>query len=183
MLVRQAFRYELVPTAVQRAGLANHGRRGVWLRVAPTAAVRRMRAAVRAGIADVWGAARVPESAGGFMPHVSLAYSNTDGPSAPYEAALAAMAPRSAMVELGAIPLIALGRSAPLSVGDNCDRTVRSSRGDQRAKRPGALDTVTVSPRLKPGAATTTRRPTAQALEAGPGGSGLGKSGRRAYVG
>jgi hypothetical protein len=73
-----------------------------------------MRAAVRAGIADVWGAARVPESAGGFMPHVSLAYSNTDGSSAPYAATLAAMAPRSAMVELGAIRLIALGRDGQL---------------------------------------------------------------------
>jgi hypothetical protein len=62
---------------------------GIWLRVAPSAAVRRVRAAVRAGIAEVWGAARVPEAAGGFTPHVSLAYSNTDGPSEPYAAALA----------------------------------------------------------------------------------------------
>jgi hypothetical protein len=73
-----------------------------------------MRAAVRAGIAEVWGAARVPEPAGGFTAHVSLAYSNTDGPSEPCEAALAAMAPRSAMVELGAIRLIALGRDGHL---------------------------------------------------------------------
>jgi 2'-5' RNA ligase len=87
---------------------------GVWLRVAPSVAVRRVRAAVRAGSGEVRGAARVPESAGGFMPHVSLAYSNTDGPSAPYEAALAAMTPRSAMVELGAIRLIALGRDRHL---------------------------------------------------------------------
>jgi 2'-5' RNA ligase len=87
---------------------------GVWLRVAPSAAVHRVRAAVRAGIAEVWGAARVPEPAGGFTPHVSLAYSNTDGPSEPYAAALAAMGSRSATVELGAIWLVALGRDGHL---------------------------------------------------------------------
>jgi 2'-5' RNA ligase len=83
---------------------------GVWLRVAPAAAVRRVRAAVRAGIAEVWGAARVPEPAGSFTPHVSLAYSKTDGPSEPYAAALAAVGPRSATVQLAAIQAISLGR-------------------------------------------------------------------------
>jgi hypothetical protein len=39
---------------------------GMWLRVEPAAAVRQVRAAVRAGIAEVWGAARVPGPAGGF---------------------------------------------------------------------------------------------------------------------
>jgi 2'-5' RNA ligase len=87
---------------------------GVWLRVAPAVVVRRVRAAVRAGIAEVWGAARVPESAGGFTTHVSLAYSNTDGPSAPYAAALAAVGPRSATVEIAAIQAISLGRDGHL---------------------------------------------------------------------
>ena len=87
---------------------------GVWLRVAPAVAVRRVRAAIRAGIAGVWGAARVPEAAGGFTPHMSLAYSNTDGPDGPYAAALAAMPPRSATVELAAIELILLGRDTHL---------------------------------------------------------------------
>jgi 2'-5' RNA ligase len=87
---------------------------GVWLRVAPAAAVRRLRAAIRAGIAELWGAARVPEAAGSFTPHVSLAYSNTDGPSEPYAAALAEMRPRSATVELGAIQAISLRRDAHL---------------------------------------------------------------------
>jgi hypothetical protein len=62
----------------------------------------------------VWGAARVPEPAGGFTPHVSLAYSNTDGPDDPYAAALAAMAPRSATVETAAVQAISLGRDAHL---------------------------------------------------------------------
>jgi 2'-5' RNA ligase len=85
---------------------------GVWLRVVPAAAVRRVRAAVRAGIAEVWGAGRVPEPAGGFTPHVSLAYSNADGPSEPYAVALAAVRSRSASVELGAVQAISLGRDA-----------------------------------------------------------------------
>jgi 2'-5' RNA ligase len=87
---------------------------GVWLRVAPSAAVRRLRPAVRAGIAEVWGAARVPEPAGGFTPHVSLAYSNTDGPDEPYAAALAAVPPRSATVDLAAIQAITLIRKGHL---------------------------------------------------------------------
>jgi 2'-5' RNA ligase len=87
---------------------------GVWLRVAPAVAVRRVRAAVRAGIAEVWGASRVPESAGGFVPHVSLAYSSTDGPSEPYAAALAGMRLRSATVELGAIQVVSLSRERHL---------------------------------------------------------------------
>jgi 2'-5' RNA ligase len=87
---------------------------GVWLPVAPQAAVRRVRAAVRAGIAEVWGAARVPEPAGGFTPHVSLAYSDTDGPGEPFAAALAATAPRSATVEIAAVQAISLRRDAHL---------------------------------------------------------------------
>jgi 2'-5' RNA ligase len=87
---------------------------GVWLRVAPPVAVRWVRAAVRAGIAEVWGLGRVPEPAGGFTPHVSLAYSNTDGPSGPYAAALAAAGPQSATLELGAIQAISLGRDRHL---------------------------------------------------------------------
>jgi 2'-5' RNA ligase len=87
---------------------------GVWLPVTPQPAVRRVRAAVRAGIAEVWGVVRVPEAAGGFTPHVSLAYSNTDGPDGPFAAALAATAPRSATVELAAIHAISLRRDAHL---------------------------------------------------------------------
>jgi 2'-5' RNA ligase len=92
---------------------------GVWLAVAPPAAVRRVRAAVRAGIADVWSAARVPEAAGGFTPHVSLAYSDTDGPDDPYAAALAETAPRSATVEVAAVQAISLGRDEHLYCWDN----------------------------------------------------------------
>jgi len=87
---------------------------GVWLRVAPPAAVRRVRAAVRAGIADVWDPARVPEPADDFTPHVSLAYSNTDEPSEPYAAALAEAGLRSATMEVAAIQAISLSRDTHL---------------------------------------------------------------------
>jgi 2'-5' RNA ligase len=87
---------------------------GVWLRVAPQAPVRRVRAAVRAGMAEVLGPARVPDAAGGFAPHVSLAYSDTDGPDEPYAAALAELAPRSATVEVAAMQAIALSRDTHL---------------------------------------------------------------------
>jgi hypothetical protein len=43
---------------------------------------------------------------------VSLAYSNADGTSRPYAAALAAMRLRSATVELGAVQAISLAREA-----------------------------------------------------------------------
>jgi 2'-5' RNA ligase len=91
-------------------GPAELQQEGVWLRVAPSVAVRRVRAAVRAGIAEVWGASRVPESAGGFVPHASLAYSNTDGSSEPYAAASAGIRLRSATVELAAIQMVSLSR-------------------------------------------------------------------------
>jgi hypothetical protein len=87
---------------------------GVWLRVSPVAAVLEVRSAVRAGLAEVWGAPRVPGPAGGFTPHVSPAYSHTDGPDEPYAAALARMDPWSTTVEVRAIQLIELGRNAYL---------------------------------------------------------------------
>lgn len=53
----------------------------VRLDVEPAARVAAVRSAVRAGIADVWGADRVPEPEVGFIPHVSLAYSSAKGPT------------------------------------------------------------------------------------------------------
>ncbi|MET8990790.1 2'-5' RNA ligase family protein [Nonomuraea wenchangensis] len=49
---------------------------GVNLPVHPVEAVAAIRHAVRNGIADVWGAAQVPETEDRFVPHVSLAYSH-----------------------------------------------------------------------------------------------------------
>ncbi|MEC3997211.1 2'-5' RNA ligase family protein [Actinacidiphila sp. DG2A-62] len=55
--------------------------------VQPAEPVRRLRSEVRAAIGEVLN--DVPESADGFTPHVSLAYSNTEGPAAPHAAAVA----------------------------------------------------------------------------------------------
>jgi len=56
---------------------------GVNLPVAPEAPVRWLRMAVRDAIAAVWGEERVPELAEDFSPHVTMAYSNGNGPAAP----------------------------------------------------------------------------------------------------
>jgi hypothetical protein len=51
---------------------------GVVLDVAPAESVHGLREALRAAIADVWSAERIPETGKEFIPHVSLAYSNAD---------------------------------------------------------------------------------------------------------
>jgi len=78
----------------------------------PADAVRTIRSTVREAIADVWGADRVPEQAEGFQPHVSMAYINTAGLSAPIVAALdrVTVAPVSVMVAEAS--LIVLGRDS-----------------------------------------------------------------------
>lgn len=71
----------------------------------PVAAVRD---AVRAAIAEVW--AEVPEIAGGFAAHVSIAYSNATGPAAPAQAALDAVEAAPASTLVRGVELIRLGR-------------------------------------------------------------------------
>ena len=56
---------------------------GVLLPVAPQAPVRWLRMAVRDAIAAVLGPERVPDTPEDFHPHVTVAYSNGDGPAAP----------------------------------------------------------------------------------------------------
>ncbi|WP_241027561.1 2'-5' RNA ligase family protein [Streptomyces verrucosisporus] len=71
----------------------------------PPAAVR---AAVRAAIADVWD--DVPEPADGFAPHVTIAYSNGDGPADPVARALEAVDVEPATARIEQVDLIVLGR-------------------------------------------------------------------------
>ncbi len=80
----------------------------------PTEPVRQVREAIRAGIADAWGAQRVPEPTNRFRPHVSLAYSNTAAPAAPIIAALDATQPEPATIRLAEASLILLGRDEHL---------------------------------------------------------------------
>jgi 2'-5' RNA ligase len=45
----------------------------------PIDSLREVKAAIRRGIADVWGHSRVPEQLEGFQPHVTVAYSSGEG--------------------------------------------------------------------------------------------------------
>lgn len=76
--------------------------------VQPAEAVREVRRAIRAGIGDVW--TTVPESMEGFTPHVSVAYSNADGPAEPIRRALAAAQAEPVTCTVTHAELITLGR-------------------------------------------------------------------------
>jgi 2'-5' RNA ligase len=80
---------------------------GVTCWVAPPRVLDQVRDGVRAGIADVWGDDRVPESPD-WVAHVSVAYANADGPGAAIEAALEKMV--GAEMTVRAVDLIRLGR-------------------------------------------------------------------------
>ncbi|MEV6483340.1 2'-5' RNA ligase family protein [Streptomyces sp. NPDC051576] len=77
----------------------------VLLHVHPDSPVRAVRNAIRDAIGDVLG--QVPERAEGFTPHVSVAYSASDGPTEPIAQIL---------TNLGATPARALISSAELIV-------------------------------------------------------------------
>jgi 2'-5' RNA ligase len=53
---------------------------GIGLLITPWTPVEQVRSAIREAIADVWGPDRVPESADGFRPHVTVAYSAANAP-------------------------------------------------------------------------------------------------------
>ncbi len=78
--------------------------------VEPAGSVARVRSAIRAAIADVWGADRVPGTEAGFVPHVSLAYSASDGPAAPIVAAVNSVRVEPARATIGEAQLIVLDR-------------------------------------------------------------------------
>jgi 2'-5' RNA ligase len=82
----------------------------VLIPVSPAERLNALRAAVRAGIADIWGAGTVPEEADGWLPHMSLAYSNTTSPTAPVIDAINNAAVRPAAATVTAVQLIILGR-------------------------------------------------------------------------
>ncbi|WP_018639533.1 2'-5' RNA ligase family protein [Parafrankia elaeagni] len=91
-------------------GPADADPEAVMLQVAPWAPLEILRAAVRSAIGDVWGAARVPERADGFTPHVSVAYSGADAPTEPLRQLLAGAKPRTARTRVTAVELIDLNR-------------------------------------------------------------------------
>ncbi|WNI17066.1 2'-5' RNA ligase family protein [Actinacidiphila sp. ITFR-21] len=76
--------------------------------VHPQGPVTRLRNAIRNAVGDVL--AEVPETAEGFVPHVSLAYSNSDRPAAPFAEALAATDIRPANASITHADLIRINR-------------------------------------------------------------------------
>ncbi|MEV4438537.1 2'-5' RNA ligase family protein [Streptomyces sp. NPDC049577] len=67
-----------------------------------------VRTAIRAAIAEVW--AEVPEPADGFAPHVSIAYSNAEGPARLVSDALARVDAKPARAQIDSVELIVLNR-------------------------------------------------------------------------
>ena len=82
----------------------------VRLHVHPAEPVAQVRAAIREGIADVWGPDRVPEAEAGFTPHVSLAYSSSDGPAEPILRAAGSRTVEPASARISEAQLIVLNR-------------------------------------------------------------------------
>ncbi len=99
----------------------------IMFRVQPADDLRLARDDIRAAIAEVWGPDQVPDSPE-WAPHVSIAYSNADGPAAPYVDALASVAPEPVTVTLNAVQLIRL------------DRDTRVYRWDTEASVPLGAD-------------------------------------------
>jgi 2'-5' RNA ligase len=85
----------------------------ILLRVSPAGALDPVRAGVRAAIADVRGAARVPESEH-WTPHISIAYSNSEGLAALYAEALDTVTRTPADLTVSAVHLIDLSRDTHL---------------------------------------------------------------------
>lgn len=93
-------------------GAARATSEGVVLDVAPTEPVCALRETLRAAIADVWSVDRVPETGREFVPHVSLAYSNTAAPAAPVVEAVKSVSARPAGLTVTAAHMIVLSRDA-----------------------------------------------------------------------
>jgi 2'-5' RNA ligase len=85
----------------------------ILLHVSPSGALNQVRNGVRYGIADVWGESRVPETED-WIPHVSIAYSNSDGPATPYTEALSTAPSEPVDLTVSAVSLIQLSRDTHL---------------------------------------------------------------------
>jgi len=85
----------------------------ILLHVSPSGALNPVRDGVRAAIADVRGGSRVPETEY-WAPHISIAYSNSDGPAAPYAEALSTATSAPVDLTVSAVSLIQLSRDTHL---------------------------------------------------------------------
>jgi 2'-5' RNA ligase len=85
----------------------------ILLHVSPSGALNPVRDGVRAAIADVLGGSGVPETED-WTPHISIAYSNNDGPAAPYAEALSTAPSAPVDLTVSAASLIQLSRDTHL---------------------------------------------------------------------
>ncbi len=85
-------------------------REAVLLPSDPLEPLQTIRYAVRAAIADVFGADGVPEDADGYRPHISLAYANAPQPARAAVAAVDRVAPAPADLTVNAVSLIEMHR-------------------------------------------------------------------------
>jgi len=97
-----------LPAPSVRLGPVTITPEAILLPAQPDAALTAVRAALRAAILDVWPPSRLME-ADTWTPHVTVAYSNSDGPAAPYQAALNGMS-GTAQALVSAAQMIILGR-------------------------------------------------------------------------
>lgn len=75
----------------------------------PAEQAQALRRQARGAIGDVWTPQRVPESEE-WAPHVSIAYSNSTGPTAPYAEALSQVVADQAALVVSTVELIVLNR-------------------------------------------------------------------------
>jgi 2'-5' RNA ligase len=85
----------------------------VMLEVRPADALQSVRAGIRAAIANVLGAGEVPDSEH-WNPHISLAYSNSNGPAAPFTEAVSAVTNSAINLTVSTVSLITLSRDTHL---------------------------------------------------------------------
>lgn len=90
----------------------------VQIAVQPPESVTKLRLALRAAIADVWGATQVPEPEEPFLPHMSLAYINRDGPAAPLATAVASVTTPPANATISHCQLIVINRDEQMYTWD-----------------------------------------------------------------
>jgi 2'-5' RNA ligase len=76
----------------------------------PPDQIRNLRTATRTAIGNVLGHAHIPENANRYRPHVTIAYTTTEAPSAPYLAAVKSVRVPPARVRITHVDLIELHR-------------------------------------------------------------------------
>jgi 2'-5' RNA ligase len=81
----------------------------IMFALSPSEPAQAVRAQIRGAIADVWGVGNVNEP-DEWQPHVSIAYSNTSGPTAQYVEALSHVTTTPANLVVASVELIVLNR-------------------------------------------------------------------------